>query len=142
MRVGTKSGWFASMAATALAAGAAVTAVPAANAAPVAEAAPAVTYYCVYSLKVVDTEDWSGADEVFLKRGSTVIWGPRSLNNGQTGYPLYTAVSGTVLSAWDEDGGGTDAHDWIGSATINRTGTYTLQGDDAHYVLTVRSSRC
>ncbi|GAA0598104.1 hypothetical protein HPO96_20985 [Kribbella sandramycini] len=128
-----------SVAVMALAAGAMVSAVPAANAAPVDDAAPAASFW-LCNLRVWDTEDVTGPDEVYLKRPG-VFWGPKTMNNGDLRAVNVSVPSGTVISAWDQDtGSAVDKDDWIGSNTITRTGIYTFQADDAKYDLSVRTS--
>ena len=95
MRKGTLTRGFAGVAATALAQVRIATRRAAANAAP-----PPPT---AYSLKVIDTEDWSGADEVFPEERFDSHRGPRSLNTDKPERCDIPVASGTIISAWDED---------------------------------------
>lgn len=100
-----------------------------------AHAAPTPARLAITHIKCIETEDVSGADEAYLKSGSARIWGPVSLNNGESAALNVTVDVGQIVELWDEDS--PDADDFLGSNTIHGADVYRYTLDDANYEVTV-----
>ena len=119
----------------------------AAATAPGAASAQSTTahYVKLVSLDCIETEDTTGADELYLKiRGKTVWSG--NLNNGGdvdlATVPSKEFYGQTNIDLYDDDW--PDADDWLGSNAVYATEagqgdhTVSFKEDGAHYVLTYR----
>lgn len=77
----------------------------AASAAPAERATAEGTYTIVLDyLLCYETEDW-GADEPYIKLNGSTVWGPGSINNGQTvNLNVSRTFSGSVnINLFDDD---------------------------------------
>lgn len=77
----------------------------------------------LHSIHCTRTEDWTGPDETYIKVDGTVVWGPVSMNNGDTQSLLAVAPvsfnSAANISVWDQDVGGViDPDDPLGSVAV------------------------
>jgi lysozyme family protein len=117
---------------------------------PAASAQSATRYLKLVSLKCIETEDWTGADEPFLEiydglgNLKSRVWSP-SLNDGQTAdltSKPATKFEGLRLSVALFDDDAPDTEDWLGTHIIYaseagqgyHTVSYTQDG--ANYQLT------
>jgi hypothetical protein len=104
-------------------------------------------YLQLVSLKCIETEDWSGADEPYLKIAGVRAWGSDGLNDGETAdlrgvaaWKLY-ARSQVDIALYEFDS--PDGDDWLGTVVVSvqeqagqglRTISFTRDG--AKYQLT------
>lgn len=98
------------------------------------------------SLVCIETEDTAKADDVYLKAGSKVIWGPKQMNDGDALKIVLAnkvTFSGEVeIALYDKDV--PDGDDLLGNLTVyaaasgSRDLTHAFTNDGAHYVLTYR----
>ncbi|NEP17290.1 MAG: hypothetical protein F6J97_10340 [Leptolyngbya sp. SIO4C1] len=97
------------------------------------------------SLECKKTEDWSGADEPYLRVNGNNVWGPISLNNGQSATVDRTVeFSQTAeIALYDQDVGSwfdTDDHLGTLAANTDQVGQGEQRGrfnkDGADYTLT------
>ena len=117
---------------------------------PAASAQSTTRYLKLVSLKCIETEDWTGADEPFLEiydglgNLKSRVWSP-SLNDGQTAdltSKPATKFEGLRLSVALFDDDAPDTEDWLGTHIVYaseagqgyRTVSYTQDG--ANYILT------
>ena len=100
-------------------------------AAPRPVSARTTSYLHLVSLKCIETEDWTGADEPYLIVSSglenNVVWSG-SLNDGQSAnldslppFPFYVFEDGgdVEIELYDRDS--PDEDDWLGKATAYST---------------------
>jgi hypothetical protein len=102
---------------------------------------PAIRQYGITltSLHCGTTEDWSGADEPYLVLDGQVVWGPGSLNDGQTAYFNVSRVfaSSVTIDLYDDDS--PDADDSLGRVIVGSQvgqGSARFTLDDVDYTLT------
>lgn len=95
------------------------------------------------SLYCHETEDWTGADEPYLRVNGVEVW--NGTLNDEEGVPLGIDVSfnqQTTIKLFDEDFGWFDDDDFLGSVpvTTEQIGqgelTAFFSGDGANYELT------
>lgn len=62
------------------------------------------------------TEDWGGTDEVYIMVDGERIWGPQSLNDGDSASVNVRRDKGKKIHVelWDQDMGGPDNDDNLG----------------------------
>jgi hypothetical protein len=78
------------------------------------------------NLYCISTEDWTGADEPYLRVNGSTKWGPGSLNDekdvdllDKNGNPLQIIFNGqATISLHDKDFGWFDDDDFLGSSTV------------------------
>ena len=101
------------------------------------------------SLKCIETEDYTGADEAYIKNDGAIIWGPESINDGETRNLSESQVisfnTSTRVDLYDQDTGILDDRDdHLGGIDIHSTladqgnQESTLSGDGAKYLLRYR----
>ncbi|MCW8796261.1 MAG: hypothetical protein OQK67_04280 [Chlorobium sp.] len=111
------------------------------------EAVPGTTYQLfLESLKCHETEDFIGADETYMRANNVIVWGPKSMNDGNTrdltGLDPLGFQGSVRLDLYDKDGDmPSDDDDHLGhflvTPAVNGQGTqsYTFDGDGSRYVL-------
>jgi hypothetical protein len=114
--------------------------IAAALAAPVSAAAapatPPPAGLAITHIHCIETEDITGADDAYLKvPGGPVLWGPKSLNDGESADLRVTVHTGQAIELWDDDV--PDADDLLGTNTIGGPGIYKYNQDGADYDVTV-----
>jgi hypothetical protein len=90
------------------------------------------------------TEDSTGADEAYLTYNGETVFGPRSINDGQSlTLGIVRPLSGQAqVALFDEDS--PDADDFLGTINISASELdqglrhQDFVGDDAHYTLFYR----
>lgn len=101
----------------------------------------------VIQLKCNQTEDIAGPDEPYMRFNGIVVWGPVSMNNGQshnlTTIPLLPFFGLGAVELFDQDIGGFlwDPDDFLGAIPVTasliglgiQVGSFT--GDGANYQL-------
>ncbi len=111
----------------------------AADAQPAAPAkAAAATRVTLTTLECIETEDWTGGDELYIKVNGRTIWtAADSVNDGESIAVNRIVNSGDTVALYDEDS--PDADDFLGSDIVEGDhGTLVFNNDDAHYVLYYR----
>jgi hypothetical protein len=98
------------------------------------------------ALRCHRTEDWLGPDETYLRINGTTVWGPVSMNNGQSASLLHLPANRfhrrVRLDLYDQDLGGFDRDDHLGTAyawaTHAGSGEQEVHftADGAYYTLT------
>ncbi len=99
------------------------------------------------SLHCTKTEDDFGADEPYIKVNGLTVWGPGSLNDGQTAdltvdCPPFDAQLGQAVELWEQDNPPFDPDDFLGSFVLTappagvNTQTHHYTGDESDYTLT------
>lgn len=115
----------------------------AATAAPTRQANATGAYTIVLDrLVCYDTEDW-GADEPYLTVDGSTVWGPGSINNGQTADVNVTRTfSGSItINLYEDDW--PDADDYISSIIVyegaaglgEQSLSFINAGNGSHYTL-------
>jgi len=111
---------------------------------------PSVTYTLnLLSLKCIKTEDYTGADEAYIKNNGAIIWGPEDINDGETRNlsesPVITFSTSTKIDLYDQDTGILDdKDDHLGRVDISSSlagegnKESTLTGDGAKYIISYR----
>jgi hypothetical protein len=98
------------------------------------------------SLDCRETEDWLGADEAYLRVHGVTVWGPQSMNDGDS-LDINRSVpfsSTAKIRLYDADTGIFDNDDFLGEVTAtasqaNRGEQYaSFTQDGANYQLTYR----
>lgn len=91
------------------------------------------------------TEDWTGADEVYLKIGGERVWGPVSMNDDdktktrviEDDVDWYEFAGEVSVELFDQDAGGfLDPNDHLGTQIVRETdrdGWLAFTEDDANY---------
>jgi hypothetical protein len=112
---------------------AALAAPKSATAAPVT---PVPAGLAITHIHCIETEDFTGADDAYFKvTDGPVLWGPRSLNNGDSADLRVTVHTGQEIQLWDDDV--PDGDDLLGSHIIGGPGNYKYNEDGADYDVTV-----
>ena len=103
-----------------------------AGAAAPAAAGPMILRY----LRADGTEDVAN-DEPYVKVNGKKVWGPRSIDKGQTRPVGVVVRAGDTVSLYDEDLGGLDSDDHLGDAQVSAgpSGVLTFDDDGAAYTL-------
>lgn len=111
---------------------------------------PLITYTLhLLSLKCVETEDYTGSDEAYIKNDGAIIWGPEDINDGEirnlSESPVITFNTSTRIDLYDQDTGIIDdKDDHLGGVNISGdladhgNQESTLTGDGAKYIITYR----
>ncbi|MFE5837767.1 hypothetical protein [Arthrobacter sp. NPDC056493] len=98
------------------------------------------------SLDCRETEDWLGADEAYLRVHGVTVWGPQSMNDGDS-LDINRSVpfsSTAKIRLYDADTGIFDNDDFLGEVTasasqVNSGEQYaSFTQDGANYQLTYR----
>jgi hypothetical protein len=111
------------------------------------EELPLANYRLLFdSLTCYTTEDWTGPDETYLRANNLIVWGPHSMNDGQT--EVLTALmpiqfQGSVrLDLYDQDGTNpADDDDHLGYVLVTSScsglgqQTHVFNGDESNYLL-------
>jgi hypothetical protein len=98
------------------------------------------------SLVCTETEDNAGADEAYIRVNGNKVWGPKSINTGQSkdlsGVGLLDFQGSAKIELFDEDVGGPfDRDDFLGEITATEaqagqgTQNNDFNRDDANYTL-------
>jgi len=101
------------------------------------------------SLRCSETEDWTGADETYLRANNILVWGPESMNDGDrktlAGVEPIEFRGSVRLDLYDKDGSvPSDDDDHLGNFLVTAAdkgrGTLrcTFDRDDASYTLEYR----
>jgi hypothetical protein len=98
------------------------------------------------SLDCRETEDWLGADEAYLRVHGVTLWGPQSMNDGDSLDINRTVpfASTAKIRLYDADTGIFDNDDFLGEITatasqVNRGEQYaSFTQDGANYQLTYK----
>ncbi len=98
------------------------------------------------SLVCNTTEDSTGPDEAYIRVKGTRVWGPNSMNDGDSadlsGVEAIPFTDSARIELYDQDTGWLDDDDHLGTtyAYANQAGQgekeHTFDGDDANYRLT------
>jgi hypothetical protein len=95
------------------------------------------------NLYCIETEDWTGADEPYLRVNGSTKWSG-SLNDGQTADIISRTQfnNQAVISLYDRDFGWFDGDDWLGTRRVNSSEIgfgeqqVAFTEDGANYILT------
>jgi hypothetical protein len=101
-------------------------------------AAPAQTRVILGELECLETEDWTGGDEVYIKVNGETVWtAADSINTGDKMAVNRIVKVGDTVSLYDADS--PDADDFLGSDIVeDDRGTLVFTNDDARYTLDYR----
>ena len=112
-----------------------------ANAAPAKMVSAETRTIVLNRLVCFQTEDW-GADEPYINFNGTTVWGPGSLNNGQTAYLNVSRrfTDSVTISLFDDDWPDADdqigyGHVYVGAAGLGEQSLTFINENGPNYTL-------